>query len=63
VVVVGDGRSETARAYDRGTVRFTSYLDGSAAAPVALFDDTGVRWRAGEDALVADDGRRLSRLA
>ena len=56
MVVVGDGRSETARAYDRGTVRFTSYLDGSAAAPVALFDDTGVRWRAGEDALVADDG-------
>lgn len=62
VVVVGDGRGETARAYDRGAVRFTSHLDGSAAAPVALFDDTGVRWRAGEDALVADDGRRLARL-
>jgi hypothetical protein len=62
IVVIGDGRGETARAYDRGAVRFTSRLDGSAAAPDALFDDTGRRWRADEDALTADDGRRLARL-
>lgn len=62
VVLVGDGTGETVRAYNRGAVRFTSRLDGSAAAPVALFDDSGGRWRAGEDALVADDGRRLARL-
>lgn len=62
IVLVGDGRGETVRAYDRGAVRFTARLDGSAAAPVALFDEDGGRWRAGEETLVADDGRRLARL-
>lgn len=62
VVLVGDGDGETVRAYDRGAVRFTPRLDGSAAAPVALFDENGGRWRASEDALVGDDGRRLGRL-
>ena len=63
VVLVGDGGGETVRAYERGAVRFTSRLDGSAAAPAALFDETGDRWRVDEDALIADDGRRLARLS
>jgi hypothetical protein len=63
LVLVGDGGDETVRAYDRGAAVFTSKVEGSAAAPLALFDDAGGRWSVSEEALTAPDGRQLARLA
>lgn len=63
VVLVGDGAGETVRAWERGAAGFTARIEGSAAAPLALFDEAGTRWAVGEDALVTADGRRLARVA
>ena len=63
VVLIGDGRSETVRAYDRSSLAFTPKVDGSAAAPLGLYDDAGTRWAVGEEALTASNGRRLPRVA
>ncbi|MCP3978048.1 MAG: DUF3179 domain-containing protein [bacterium] len=46
-----------ARVYDAGAVTFSRW-GGSAT----VADISGVTWRVAEDALVADDGRRLERL-
>ena len=62
VVLVGDGRGETVRAWERGATVFTARIEGSAAAPLALFDEAGGRWAVDEEALVAADGRRLARV-
>lgn len=63
LVLVGDGRGETVRAFEGGGLAFTPRIEGSGAAPVALFDQTGGRWGVTEEALVAADGRRLARVA
>ncbi|MBM3646571.1 MAG: DUF3179 domain-containing protein [Alphaproteobacteria bacterium] len=63
IILIGDGRSETIRAYDRRDLRFVAAFDGSAAGPLALHDEAGTRWHVGEAELRADDGRRLPRLA
>jgi len=62
VVLIGDGRGETVRAYDRGASVFTSRIDGSAAAPRALHDWSGAPWTVTEETLTAEDGRILPRL-
>jgi len=56
VVVIGDADTRSARAYERGGLEF-------ARRNGALVSGDGAIWTMGEEALVAPDGRSLSRVA
>lgn len=56
LVLIGDVSRRTVRAYERGEAIFT-------ASEGALRDETGQVWKVTEDALVAPDGQRRSRVA
>ena len=56
VVLLGDADSRSARAYERGSLSF----EMKAAR---LTSDDGAIWQAQEEALIAQDGRRLERVA
>ena len=56
VVLLGDADSRSARAYERGSLSF----EMKAAR---LTSDDGAVWEAQEEALIAEDGRRLERVA
>jgi len=56
LVLIGDSRSRTVRAYERGDLRFTGDASGVTSGD-------GIGWRLTEDALIADDGRSLPRVA
>ena len=51
-------REGTTRVYAAGTTRFAGWGDG-----MAVYDREGAWWRVEEDALVAEDGTRLPRVA
>lgn len=57
LVVIGDKRSRTVRAYRRNNLVFQRVSDGMEEVSAG-----GVLWQVTEDALVAPDGRTLSRL-
>ena len=56
LVLIGDAETRAVRAYERGDLTF----EGDASA---LTSPDGTRWSVTEDALVADDGRSLPRVA
>ena len=56
LVLIGNAATRTARAYERSVLRFS----GDATA---VTSEDGIRWRITEDALVAEDGRTLPRVA
>ena len=56
VVVIGDTDSRSARAYERGTLKF-------ALKAGQLTSNDGAVWQQGEEALTAADGRVLARVA
>ncbi len=56
-VLVGNGETETVRAYDAGGRRFT-FVPGDPA----VLDGEGGRWRVTEEALLGPEGERLPRL-
>jgi Protein of unknown function (DUF3179) len=56
VVVIGNAQSSSARAYERGDLTFTSKAG-------KLTSDDGAVWQQGEEALLAADGRSLTRVA
>ena len=56
VVVIGDTDSRSARAYERGTLKF-------ALKAGQLTSNDGAVWQLGEEALTAADGRVLARVA
>jgi hypothetical protein len=56
VVLIGDARGRTVRAYERAGLTFEPGPDGTVIA-------SGTPWEIGEEALTARDGRRLPRVA
>ncbi|MEL6531584.1 MAG: DUF3179 domain-containing protein [Pseudomonadota bacterium] len=56
LVLIGDAETRTIRAYERGEATFTA--DG-----VALVDQDGATWQIGAEALTAQDGATLPRVA
>lgn len=56
LVLIGDAKSRSVRAYERGELTFKRTKDG-------LLSSDGVRWTIGEEALLAADGRSLPRVA
>ena len=56
LVLIGDDKSRTVRAYERGSLTFR-------AAESGLLSSDGARWTLTEEALVATDGRTLPRVA
>jgi len=57
LVLVGDQATRTVRAYERGDLQFSPVAGGKLAS------GDGVVWELGEEAMVADDGRSLARVA
>ena len=56
LVLIGDAKSRSVRAYERGGLTFKETKNG-------LLSSDGVRWQIGEEALQAADGRTLPRVA
>ncbi len=56
LVLIGDEDTRTVRAYERGDETFVSSGQGA-------LNGGGQSWRIAEDALIADNGQRLSRVA
>ncbi len=56
LVLIGDAKSRSVRAYERGALTFKTAGNG-------LLSSDGVRWQIGEEALTAADGRSLPRVA
>ena len=56
LLLVGDEKTRTVRAFERGALTFKATGDG-------LISTDGTRWQMTEEALVAPDGRRLPRVA
>lgn len=56
LILIGDPKTRTVRAFERGTRQFS----GDAAA---LRSDDGKNWRLNENALISSDGQRLPRVA
>ncbi|MGI9389086.1 MAG: DUF3179 domain-containing protein [Boseongicola sp.] len=56
LVLIGNPDTRTARAYERGSISFS----GDATE---ITSDDGTRWKITEDDLIADDGRKLPRVA
>ena len=56
LVLIGSAATRTARAYERGGLNFSGDT-------TSITSEDGTRWRITEDALVAEDGRTLPRVA
>ncbi len=56
LVLIGDARTRSVRAYERGALTFEASAGG-------LLADDATRWRVSEEALVSDSGARLPRVA
>ena len=55
-MLIGDAKTRTVRAYERGALRFSGTTKSGTSAD-------GVPWLITKDALVASDGRELPRVA